>query len=225
VSSEAATEPNKIPDLKPNDESANSRDEITIEYSDDERPKVSLRGPSRLRRSNSSLSESESGSLSLNSDDDDVADEYKKFCAEEVVSATAVTTGDLPKPDVEEPVIWYKPVTLPRPTAFILCEPSLSALLCDFCRDLQNVVVGKNDNIICAICESCRSRVRRHEFFHCTGGYSGCEVYRFIDAIGSVAPLCKACHQYFEHGYQEKRKLERIKARRARRAGRMARTK
>ena len=115
-------------------------------------------------------------------------------------------------------VYWYSPVTIPRASTLIFGDPDLYAVICDFCRCMMNLVV-ENGRVVRTLCDSCRTVVSRHESNHCPN-VSGdiCNVYRFVDEVGAVAPLCRGCHQY-EEG--ERRRLREGQKHRKGRAGRV----
>ncbi len=95
-------------------------------------------------------------------------------------------------------IVWWPSVTIPKCTTVIFNDTTLYGMICDFCRTLQNIEINERGAVTRTLCDSCRIIVGRYELNACRGVFDGCELTRYVDEVGALAPLCRNCYQYEE---------------------------
>lgn len=127
------------------------------------------------------------------------ASDFDKFCQEQAESVAPSA------------VVWWSPVVLPKSTTLVFSETDLYLAICESCRSMANVAVdASTGRVERTFCDSCRIVLGRHGFNRCQGGTSDCIMHRFVDPVGTVAPLCKGCH----HSEHSQRNARRARAKR-----------
>jgi hypothetical protein len=118
---------------------------------------------------------------------------------------TSAATAEEPvemTPEFEEPPIdihWHHtPITLPKATKVIFEDAELYLCLCDFCRQLKNLEFTPTGRVTQTFCQGCRTIIGRHKSSQCSGGTRDCVGIRYVDEVGSIAPLCRGCHRHEE---------------------------
>jgi hypothetical protein len=111
-------------------------------------------------------------------------------------------------------VYWWTPVSIPKSTALIFHDPVLYAAICDFCRNMENFAVDDKNRVVRTLCNSCRTVMSQHELNRCQGAYAACKGARYVDEVGTIAPLCRGCHQFEENTRRQRREGQRHHARR-----------
>ena len=80
-----------------------------------------------------------------------------------------------------------------QPINVPMIRPDLHVHICTFCIDGANVEVT-NDMVTKILCKRCRSMISSNVEL-CRGISGDCTGFRYVDAIGRIAPLCSVCHQ------------------------------
>jgi hypothetical protein len=125
--------------------------------------------------------------------------DFEKFCREQTAS------------EPKQVIVWWGPVVLPKSTTFVFSEADLYDAICESCRSMTNVVVDeRTGRVLRTFCDSCRVVLSRHGYNRCQEASPECEKFRFVDEIGTVAPLCRGCHRF----EQKQRAARRVASRR-----------
>ena len=80
-----------------------------------------------------------------------------------------------------------------RPINVPMIRPDLHEHICTFCIDGVNVEIT-NDKVTKILCKGCRSKIRINVEL-CRGITADCARFRYVYAIGHIAPICSVCHQ------------------------------
>ncbi len=111
--------------------------------------------------------------------------DFEQFCLEQVANVAPPN------------VVWWGNIVLPKSTAFVFSEVDLYNTICESCRSMTNVVVDQHTGrVLRTFCDSCRIVLSRHGYNHCQARTAECEVFRFVDEVGTIAPLCRGCHRF-----------------------------
>jgi len=80
-----------------------------------------------------------------------------------------------------------------HPINVLMIRPDLHEHICTFCINGYNVIVT-NGRVTQLLCKRCRSMVSNN-VESCPGISDDCAGFRYVDAVGRVAPICSVCHQ------------------------------